>query len=127
MIQTREELQETLKSSGAKGSSQAVVTVLWDALNLPDSGRMVKLAGELGPKVTIDSKGILMQVRIAETPENLNAVAALRVAGHGIAVISQEPEFTDPDEDPNQTKLPLDEAAQGDEEPAEEETEKVPA
>lgn len=109
MFQTKEELVEQLKASGAQGSPAALVTAVWDLLNLPGSGKMGKVSGVMVQKTVHDSKGILVQVRVAGTMENTIAIEQMRQSGNGLALLTQEPEETVDDEDPNQGHLPLDE------------------
>lgn len=107
MFKTQEQLVDELKGSGAIGSPAALVSAVWDLLNLPGSGKMAKVSGCMIQRVVIDSKGILVQVRLSDTIENIQAVEQMRNSGNGIALMSQEPEEAE-DDDPNQGTLPLD-------------------
>lgn len=117
MFKTQAQLVEELKGSGATGSPQAMVAAVWDLLNLPGSGKMAKVSGEMIQRVVIDSKGVMVQIRVTDSIENIQAIEQMRNCGSGIALMSQEPEEAAPGENPDQEELPLD----GEEEPEEEE------
>lgn len=83
-------LKEACREMGANGSAEAVIEVVWDYLNLPDEGELIKVGGELQDKWESSSKGTVLKVTMNQTLENVGAVLAILEGNCEVAVISQK-------------------------------------